>query len=473
MRTPPLNAQRNMSADCAITLTPPPKLALPPAALSAEDKAWADLDACIPFLKSRDTSRSSVYDPFHSDDEDDIDGLCPNGEDRELQIIDLPGGDVHVCGPGRPCRFLVANEDRMMVCQYSGIVFGPENTTEFFDLNGGTGKRSGDPDQSCGELVHGRFYRGFNPVKESLNAYEMARQMAEAGIEDGPITYQCAKDAVPVQRRSAKRGARCVGEDAPDSSAEAYVNQVKRSRLSKKNVSNTRIRTNLLVEAEQVLIRLVNYDRAASYRQKPKSDRPDRKRPPLDLRMCDQKFVFAASIKKYIKVCLARNEQPSMDAIHNLALMAQELSARVRLEAAGEDTDALRTVKFRTACSELIVALWCAACATPYMSAAKRGTDAFRPFVCGCIYGFKRGVCLADGALLLPPCPLLAEALPVLRGTGGNTLAKTLHSSSHRGLCTLSRCIASVPPKQQREAFAAVLIKARAFEKTTFTKHDV
>jgi hypothetical protein len=119
------------------------------------------------------------------------------------------------------------------------------------------------------------------------------------------------------------------------------------------------------------------------------------------------------------------------------------------------------------------VSLWRAACATPYMKVAKRGTDAYRPFVCGCIYGFKRGVTLADGSVLIPTCPALANALPALRGTGGNQLAKTLHSSSHRGVCTLSRCIASVPREEQADVFDAVVRKARQFAASTFKATDI
>lgn len=100
-------------------------------------------------------------------------------------------------------------------------------------------------------------------------------------------------------------------------------------------------------------------------------------------------------------------------------------------------------------------------------------TAPLRPFICGVLYAFKRGVSLADGTVLVPRCPQLAAALPVLRGTGGNALAKTLHSSSHRGLCTLSRCIASVPPSEQKQVFDVVLRAARQFASETFSKRDI
>ena len=144
------------------------------------------------------------------------------------------------------------------------------------------------------------------------------------------------------------------------------------------------------------------------------------------------------------------------DTLRPLFLLARRLflkdtSACSNRQLSLSPGDELRTAKFRTSFSGIVVALWSACCRTPYMQNARRGTDAYRPFVCGVIYASKRGVTLNDGSVVVPTCPQLAEALPQLRGTGGNAHAKTLHSSSHRGLCTLSRCIASVPQNKQRD----------------------
>ena len=165
---------------------------------------------------------------------------------------------------------------------------------------------------------------------------------------------------------------------------------------------------------------------------------------------------------------------PSLDTIHNIALMAQEASKSAQKYQDNKSaSDSIRSAKFRNLCASLVVSLWSAACSSPYMSNAKRGTDAYRPFICGVLYGFKRGVTLDDGTVLIPTCPQLAQALPVLRGTGGNTTAKTLHSSSHRGLCTLSRCIASVPKVKQESVFRSTARIAQQFSKQTFTRADI
>ena len=53
-----------------------------------------------------------------------------------------------------------------MVCKYTGLEHGPEQTDEHFDLNGGNGKKSGDPDANCGEPREVYLRRGVR-VSES------------------------------------------------------------------------------------------------------------------------------------------------------------------------------------------------------------------------------------------------------------------------------------------------------------------
>ncbi len=437
------------------------------------DALWQMADACLAeYMPSMNSP------PPQDLDSDDEEGAAARSTVNPCVTCLLPCGTVHVCGHGRNCPYAVPNEDRELVCMYTGVVVGKERTDEFFDLNGGTGKRSGDPDQCCGQALHSRWKRRANPHAASLSARNEAEgvdsddevEAWDAAAAKEAMLVATAAAAQPLVSRSGKRGARCVGD--PDDASARTANS-KCARLSKKHLERGQSAEMLAGEAEQVLGSLINYDRSSSYKQKRKNGRADRQRPPPDPRMCDEAFVFSASVRKYVKSCLVRGAVPSMDALHNLSLMARRVSSEARAKAQAMDVDALRTVKFRTACSELIVSLWRAACATPYMKVAKRGTDAYRPFVCGCIYGFKRGVTLADGSVLIPTCPALANALPALRGTGGNQLAKTLHSSSHRGVCTLSRCIASVPREEQADVFDAVVRKARQFAASTFKATDI
>tara|TARA_B100001175_G_scaffold290244_1_gene274555 strand:- start:4695 stop:6083 length:1389 start_codon:yes stop_codon:yes gene_type:complete len=430
------------------------------------DDIWRDCDECLACMPM------STPEDLDSDDDEAI--TAHRGRNASISVC-LSDGTIHVCGRGHFCPFAVPNDDRMLVCPHTGVVVGPERTDEFFDLNGGMGKKSSDPDQCCGEPQYGRWLRRADPMLASRNAVDHADNIddaeeAEAWDADAArkmvATYN---NVTALSTRSGKRGARCVGESRESDGLPCS----KRSRLSKKNIVNLRVQTTLRTEAQQVLSKLIDYDRSITFKQKRIDNRIERKRPPPDPRMCNEKFVFAASVRKYLKNCAKDGTAPSMDALHNLSLMAKQVSAQAQGEAQASNLDVLRTVNFRTACASLIVLLWSVACTTPYMQEAKRGTDAFRPFVCGCIYGFKRGVKLANGAVLIPTFPTLGNALPALRGTGGNTVAKTLHSSSHRGMCTLSRCIASVPAADQDRIFSPVVQMATSFVATTFRASDI
>lgn len=423
---------------------------------------WGQVDEmqkCMPILEVEQT-----YDTDSSDDE-----YAPLRDVDSSVMAIMPCGDVHVCRVGRFCPYLSSGEDRILVCAYTGLAHGPEHTDEFFDLNGGTGKRSGDPDQNCGELLHGKWTKRADPVSAS----RMATQSAEAFDDDTMFDQKCALFAVnshlarPV-RSVASRSALCVGESSQKTGTR------KRARFSKKNVECYETVTNLHTEAEGVLTKLIDHKLSSSFKQKSRTGKLERKCAPPDPRMCDEQYVFKKSVAKYIKNCTTSNTAPSMNDIHNLSLMARTLStnARKRQSEAGLASN-IRTARFRSTCSSLIVSLWKAACSTPYMANARRGTDAYRPFICGVLYAFKRGVWLENGTTLIPKCEPLADALPVLRGTGGNAIAKTLHSSSHRGLCTLSRCIASVPKKDQARVFQDVAQVALQFSNATFSKWDI
>ena len=396
-----------------------------------------------------------------SDSEDEWD-FGPGGRQSKPIMVKLPCGDIHLCGVGYQCQYQVPNEDRIMVCMYTGVEFGPEHTDEYFDLNGGTGKHSADPDQSCGEFVHGKWRTRKDPFAASRAAFQAA---GDFEVDDSAYLINIASKSEPTKTHG-KRGALCVGESSP-------VQCGKRGRASKRNTADRGTMVALLTETETVLSKLVNYDKTSSFKQKAQGYKIERKRTHPDPRMCDEKFVFNTSVKKYVRGCLANGTAPNMDAIHNISLIAQTVSAKAREEASESGSETVRTVKFRTACANLILTLWSCVCLSPYIVSSNKGGDAYRPFVCGCLYAFKRGVTLKDGTVLIPTCPQLAAALPVLRGTGGNAMAKTLHSSSHRGMCTLSRSIASVTEADQKRVFKASIRCAERFSSQTFSKYDI
>lgn len=452
----------------------PPKMSLltspqTPISLSEKDKVmpainlWEECRLCEEEIK--ETFGINIYDDADyssTEDEDEyFDSYCA-ARKKKAVMTRLPCGDIHICGAGYECPYKIISEDNISVCKYSGIEFGPEPVDDFFDLNGGTHKRSGDPDQTCGEQLYSKFQYRPDAIAASKAAYQAASSISDTDVS----MYVPLKATDDTKQRPSKRGALCVGEVV-----EFHKHKV--GRVSKKEVDDKNICTNLHAEAERVLEKLVNYDRSSSFNNKQTGIRMQRNRLPTDPRMRDANFVFNVSVKKYVRMCLSDGVSPTIDAINNLAMMAQTISKKTREDTATKSRKALQTAKFRSTCCAFIVALWCAVCKTPYMQNAKRGTDAYRPFICGVIYSMKRGVTLRDGTILVPRCPQLAAALPVLRGTGGNMLAKTLQSSSHRGRCALSRCIASVPDSKQRVVFAHVIQIAHAFTCSNFTAHDI
>lgn len=439
---------------CAPRLGPPE-----PADDLDEEALWAEARAAA--AEARGFSDSDVeLDAVSSDSEDER-----QPQRRRRAMARLPNGDLHVCRPGVHCPFLVPNLDRILVCQYTCIEHGPETTHEFFDLSNGLGQRTGDQDALCGEPQYGKWIRRADPVAASRQAFESACMFDEEAT-DFSAFCSLSSAAAPLGKKQCKRSALCVGE-------RALGEPSRRFRSNKRNVTDQHACQTLQNEAESVLGKLINYDRASSFKRKPQGGRTQRSKPPVDPRMCDEGFVFRASVKRYARECAANGVAPQLDTLHNLALLSEAVSRTAREEAAEQESDGIRTAKFRKMVGSLVVALWAAMCQTPYMKKARRGNDSYRPYVCGVFYGMKRSVKLQSGGVLVPACPQLAAALPQLRGTGGNSMAKTLHSSAHRGICTLSRCIASVPAEQQSAVFGDVLKIAKTFHSTVFTARDV
>lgn len=349
-------------------------------------------------------------------------------------VIHLPDGDIHVC-KGAKCSFLELNADKCYVCSLTGICYGTLSIREDFS----TGRQAGssNPDDHAGEPVGGQW-----KTKKDMRAMSSAAYSTANSIQDEEATWGSPGSTKGKEiPRPTKRGARCV--DEPD-----IEPQIKRSRMSKRCGSERDIFRALQQEAEATLCKLVTFDkRSDSITSKPNKLR--------DPRLQNKNVLFQAAVKKYTKECMASGTVPTLDAVHNLALAAANVAAEERRKAAQEEgrSALLLRVNMRDQVTSLAVNLWHASVCTPYMYGGRRGADSFRPFVCGMLYALKRGVSLPDGTVVVPACPQLASALPALRSTAANSVAKTLHGSSHRGLCTLHRSISSCRAEQAKELY--------------------
>ena len=445
---------------------------------------------------------------------------------RRPVVVLLPDGSWHSCCTGQHCPYTESDGIGRFVCKYTGVLHEVDldGTAEWYDLNGGGGHRMDDVEnrnESSDRAKIARHVRTCrsraDPVKKSQEAYSRAAVADdEFEVEHLQWNQRVATQARSLEVKSTRAPARrrvalCVdvGPCAPGTTGGAApppplpplacaahapahahahahahaeagtMHEADRTRL---NVRNPHFQgspgqlTRLFKEVQLVIDRLINYREAASYKRPANGETPcthaDAKGGAQKPQ--DEHTEWMASVRKYTKECLMRGVAPSVDAVHNLGLMAHAARAATRAElAAQQNVAAIRTVRFKTVCSNLVVKLWRACCNTSYLLNARRGTDSFRPFVCGVLYAFKRGLVLANGSVLVPKCLHLAAALPVLGSTGGNTMAKTLRSSSHRGMCTLLKCIASVPPEEHDARFAEVVACATQFAAMRFAANDI
>ncbi len=347
----------------------------------------------------------------------------------------LPDGDIHVCGPKCPHLFL--NDDRCYVCSLSGIVYGSLSLRE--DYSTGRQAGSADPDAHAGEPVGGTW----KPRKDMRSLSNQAYEAAE-GHDLECETAERRRETKPVL----KRGARCVDEPVTE--------DAKRQRTGRRNANGNRQQLKALADdAEQTIIRLVNFDKKADNKSTSGKAGKQQQQATKDPRLLDPHAIFTAAMKKYVKECLANGTAPTLDAVHNICITAQNIAdqERKKQQVAEGHSAIIMRVQMRQIVTALAVALWKSCCSTPYMANHRRGADSFRPFVCGLLYALKRGVELPDGTPVVPQCPTLAEALPALRATAVNSMAKALHASSHRGLCTLHRCISSCSKEQAETLF--------------------
>lgn len=344
-------------------------------------------------------------------------------------IVRLPDGDIHLCG--RHCRLGVPDRDGNSICPHTGLIVARvcEQRTD-----NSTGRSTWSVDPDLHQSTHGHWKCKRNVTKASASAFIVAQSIAK-DVLPPPI-------APPARKPVSKRGALCVGEANPASGSAP-----KRSRTSRGNVGTMQQHMVFAEEASSIFGKLVLkkcVSTAKSCTLKPE--------------LLNFETLYYASLRKYLKERVVQGVPPTADDIHNIALAVQVIlksqQSAVTIRANGSRNS---NPVFRTLVSKLIVAAWMAARDTPYFKNTKRSGDSFRPFAIGCMYAFKRGLSLHDGTVVVPQCKELAAAMPTARMVAADPLLKSMHSASHRGLCTLHRCIASAPLDEVKRLFAPVV----------------
>lgn len=373
-------------------------------------------------------------------------------------ITRLDDGDYHVCY-GVNCQHLILDKERQWVCTITGLVIGTEHARDGDPAWTGRSTSSANPDDTAGTPAGGWSKRR-DMYAASIQAHRNAHNIS---IDEVVFDDRHQKNQ-KTEKNAVKRGALCVDE-LPNEELLA-----KRQRSSKRDVWTADAISKLTAEAISVIDKLIVAENNAppSASSSASSSTPNPTTKPLDPRLQNVEFVRAVALRKYVRACAEGRQSLNLDVIHNVCIVSNEFVRRQRQQAALQNAASVAAVKNATkknACfsgqirnltAKLIVALWRAACACPYMKEGKKSGDSFRPFSAGCLYALKRGLYLKDGTCLIPELEVLAAFLPALRSQSASVAAKQLQSSSHRGLCSLHKSIASMEEMQDGEDAAHI-----------------
>ena len=218
----------------------------------------------------------------------------------------------------------------------------------------------------------------------------------------------------------------------------------KRARSQKRDANTEEGARTLQIDAERHFEKLLASSRAdacgAAYRAQAQT--PSAK---IDMRLLGRATALTSRpVKKYCREMLSKGERPSLDALHNLAMAVRNVveSKRSEMNAARAARPTPLTLvasrQFKQVVCKLVAALWSSSMASDYFQYARRGADSFRSFASGVCYSLKRGLTTPTGAVIVPPIPEFAAALPTARAiSAGDATLRSLHAASHAGLCSL------------------------------------
>ena len=393
-----------------------------------------------------------------SEGEDEDEGGCT----EEPTITVDATGDIHVCF-GPRCAHVTLDRENNWVCGVSGRVVGNEYAREQDPSWTGRCTGSANPDDSAGTPVGGWSKRR-DMYAASVAAFRSAHAVSDAEVAPQP-TRQPASGAA-----AAKRGALCVDETAVE------PQQPKRPRASRRDSWTRDAIAKLAQEAHGVIDKLFIV-------HAPASSAP--KRAPLDPRLQNLEFVRPLALRRYVKACGEGRQELDLDTLTDVLIHANDFVRAQRALAAQQLQEAAAAAKKRKASkaclsgqvrnllAQLIVSLWRAACLTKHFQTAKKGSDSFRPFAAGILYSLKRGLYLADGTCAVPALDELAKHLPALRSASSTAAAKQLQSSSHRGICSIQRSLASIAEMTPEEARPAMQLLRDAARQGAFLREMV
>lgn len=396
------------------------------------------------------TTTTAAVKSAAKDDEDD-------DKDDGTTVIHLDNGKFHVCR-GLQCKYArqAIDRERAIYCSLSGRVI--DANLEVATDSGWTGRSCGsaDPDMTSGAVPARSWRNKRDSFADSVRAYAKARQLTETDCNfehqnipamPRPVRKKRASAVDDLDASTAKRlGAPCVTIDVDASDVSLRYKKAKAARrLQSLDSSETQAR--LSAEAVSIISKLLStsFSRgerataAAAAAATPSSNDP---------RLENFKFVFKVGMSRYAKRCKETGDAMTLTRIHDVAVASAKFVKTKRKEAQlRADIEKARLLasnsQFVDAVSRLILALWNAVSITDFYKNCQ-GSDSFRPFASGCLFGLKRGLTTTDGTKILPSLPILDHQLPSLKSSSNDPVCRQLQASSHRGLCYLQRSLACV-----------------------------
>lgn len=176
-------------------------------------------------------------------------------------------------------------------------------------------------------------------------------------------------------------------------------------------------------------------------------------------------------LSAYIRKCQIAGNVALLDELHNIDLnrrLETEHAKRRQQVHRGIVSRSAQYTELRSLAAALVVSIWQAALKSPSMAGHKRTQEAaFRPFAAGVYISTRRGVNVNthNGTkVLIPMCPLLAEALPAVRAEHEKNM------NPHKGVKCMQQVLKSVPRSKAAEFFADAIRAAHALQ---VRAHDI
>lgn len=401
---------------------------------------------------------------------------CPEAH-APHRVVPLADGGFHVCF-GLQCEHAVLDPDaQTWVCEATGLVLGVHAQRDRDPGWTGRSVASVNPDNLSGAPRYG-WRKKLDQWTASVHANYLSHKLTDTIVDDRLYAQAATGRAAAhgaagglAPRAPSKRGAQCV--DVRDAPLPPPPPQPQSDRGSAgAPVMDALQHKKLVAEAHAVVEQLLAVHHASSAPAASASAGASAGAS-TDARLQSIEFVLKHAFAKLVAEARSGKRPLHQSAVHDVCLKAHEFVRAQRRTAADRNAQTLAAAAAgpseaatarprplsgigRRLCVDLVLRLWKAALATPHMRAdGKRSTDSFRPFAAGVLFGFKRGARLANGAVIIPVLPSVAALLPQLRSQSAKPTAKQLQSSSHRGLCSLHRAIASLddlPPGPERDA---------------------